>query len=272
MSQRVGPVSSRAYGLGARLATLLWFGAFSLAAVIALAPAVAYGETPQEHEAREKFDEGLDLSEAGKWAEALEAFRASDALNPVASVRLNIAATLRSLGRYVESKRTAEGILANAEELKLKPKLRPEVEKLIAEVSEKIVWVRLAVTPVEATVEVDGEPIVPNEQGRVEIDPGRHVFVVRAEGHETATVSREIAAGDARIELEAPRFPPALPPEPEPEPLYAQWWLWTAVGGAVVVTVAAVAGAVVATRPEDSPLAEPPSSTIGHVIPVAFRF
>jgi len=238
--------------------------------LVGLVPRLAAAETPTERRAHAKFDEGLALSDEGKWSEALDAFRESDALVANASARLNIATTLRALGRYVEAKHMARSILKQATELKLKPKLRPEVEKLLADVSAKVLSLNVDVQPPDAEVEVDGSPLQADPQGDTELDPGRHVFVVRAPGHDTTTVTRELSASDVRIELVAPRTP-VVTTEPEDSPIYEQWWLWTSIGGGLAVT-AAVIGIVVATRPEDIPGAAPPSSTIGHVIPVAIEF
>lgn len=242
---------------------LSWFG-------------VAHAGPAEDRQARAKFDEGLALSDAGRWAEALEAFRESDRIKPAVSVRFNIAATLRALGRYVEAKDTAQKILADADQLKPKPKLRAQAQALIEEVSAKIGRVSLSIVPRQARVEVDGTPVErPGEP--LEVDPGRHVFVVRAPGHETTTVTQDVPSGSSQLALTAPTLPPPAPaPAPAPkveeeEPLHQKWWLWTTIAG-VVVAGAVVAVVVVVTLPEDPAAPTPPTTTVPNPYPVLVRF
>jgi hypothetical protein len=232
-------------------------------------PAAATKLTPEEEKARAKFEEGIGLSDAGKWAEALDAFRESDALVPTAGARYNIAITLRALGRYIEAREQALDIVARASELKAKPALLDDVQKLLRELEGTTAFVRIRVKPKRATVEIDGSPAHAGEDGRIELDPGKHVFVVKAKGHETTTVARELEAGESELALSAPKRKRAA--QPAPTPVYAEWWLWTTVGAAAATTAAVVAVVFVTTR-EDEPGAEPPASTVG-VIPVSlFRF
>ena len=242
---------------------LSWFG-------------VAHAAPTEERLARAKFDEGIALSDGGRWVEALEAFRESDRLKPAVSVRFNIAATLRALGRYVEAKDVAQKILEDADKLQPKPKLRAQAQALIDEVSAKIGRVSLSVVPRQARVEVDGTPV--EQPGKpLEVDPGRHVFVVRAPGHETTTVTHDVSSGSSQLALTAPKLPapsptPApAPPAEEEEPLHQKWWLWTTVAG-ITVAAAVVVVVVVVTLPEDPVAATPPSTTVPSPYPVLLRF
>ncbi|UQA55957.1 tetratricopeptide repeat protein [Polyangium aurulentum] len=224
--------------------------------------------SPEEKQARALFDEGITLSDDGKWAEALEAFQKSDALVHSASARFNIAATQRALGRYVEAKRTLEKIIADSDSntQPLKPGLRKDVDRLLGEVQAKVVHVRLSKSPTDAEVQIDGTPTEPGPDGRVELDPGKHVFVISANGHQTATVTK-VLEGDTDVALTAPKVAVA-PPPPPPDPLYKRGWFWGVVGGAVAVG-AAVAVTVVATR-SDGPVV--PGNSTSLVIPVGVRF
>jgi hypothetical protein len=243
----------------------------SLSIALAALSCPAWAGPAEDKQARAKFDEGITLSDAGRWAEALEAFRESDRLKPAASARYNIAATLRALGRYVEAKRVAQSILDERATLKPKGKTVQETRAMLEEINAKIAHVDLAVTPEDAEVQVDGSALERVAGERVDLDPGKHVFVVEAEGHDTTTVTREIPSGDSRLVLVAPKKAPPPPPEEEETPVYATWWLWTGVGAAVAAT-AAIVVVVVVTLPEDAAAPEPPPSTVGHPIPVIWRF
>lgn len=223
--------------------------------------------------ARAKFEEGLALSDEGKWSEALEAFRRSDELVPSATVQFNIAVTLRALGRYVEAKHAAERILSEAKRAKhpLRPRLRRDVERLLEEVSAKIARVRLRVTPAGARVQIDGSSLEELPDGRIELDPGRHVCVVSAQGHETTTLAQTIEPGESEVVLRAP--PRRAPPETSQEPTlwYESGWFW-GIAGSVAAASAATAIIVVAVQPEQASAAGPPASTIDQVIPAVLRF
>ena len=96
-------------------------------------------ETPEQQQAKALFQQGISLSDDGKWAEALASFQQSDQLVPSAPVRFNIGATLRALGRYVEAKNTLDAVLTDQQKFNPPPKpaLLEEVRKLLGEVLQK---------------------------------------------------------------------------------------------------------------------------------------
>lgn len=230
--------------------------------------------------AKAKFEEGLALSDEGKWAEALEAFKASDELAASATVRFNIAVTLRALGRYVEARDVGRSILDDdAEKVRpIKPGLKADVQKLVNEVAAKVALVVLEVTPKDATLQVDDAAPTLDSQGRLETDPGRHVFILTAPGYETTTVTKEILPGEQELVLVAPPLPkakPAVGPRAggsleEETPWYEGGVFW---GITVSVVVAGAAAAILAVvlQPDEVEPASPPTSTLGYEIPVALR-
>lgn len=239
------------------------------AALLVTAPALAAGGklSPEEREARALFDQGLALSDEGRWSEALEAFKKSDGLQHSASVRFNMAVTFRALGRFVEAKRIAAELLARGVDDKpLKSGLQKEVQKLHDEVVPKVVVAVIKRSPADATLEIDGTLHIVGSDGRIELDPGKHVFLLRKEGYETATVSRTLEGSEVEIILTAPKT--NIAPPPQPTPFYKKGWFWGTVGG-VVAAAAVVTIVVVATGSEPAP-SGPPPSTVGRVIPAAF--
>jgi hypothetical protein len=236
-------------------------------------------ETPEQQQAKALFEEGITLSDAGKWPDALAAFQRSDELAPSPTVRFNIGATLRALGRYVEAKNTLDAILTQAAAQKPPPKpaFVDDVRKLLGEVLQKIVVIEIQVTPRTAELEVDGAEPQRLPDGKLELDPGKHVFVARADGHETITIARNLTADDVELAITLTPIKSNVVEKrvevrvkEEETPFYKRFWFWTAAGavvaGAVVVTV------VVATRPDAREPAGPPSSTVDRVTPVAIRF
>lgn len=250
---------------------LRWFVLAPLCALLlGQTPAIAAGGklSPEEQEARALFDQGLALSDESRWSEALDAFKKSDKLVHSASVRFNMAVTLRALGRFVEAKRIAEELLARGVDDKpLKPALQKDVEKLRDEVAPKIVHVELRRNPADGSVEIDGTLFIVAADGRVELDPGKHVFIMRKEGYETVTVAQSVAGPEAVVVLTAPKI--NIAPPPEPPPFYKRGWFWGTVGG-VVAAGAAIAVVAVVTTADAPAVAAPPPSTVGRVIPAAF--
>jgi hypothetical protein len=253
--------------------------AFVLAvAALATLPASAGAADAKDTTARRAkalFEEGLALSDEGKWSDALSAFQRSDALVSSASARYNVAASLRALGRYVEAEHVLQGILEEAgrsapgkpPSAGLKSSLRTEVPALLAEVKKKVVVVTLRVDPPDAVVEADGAPLARiAEVDGAELDPGRHVFVVRAPGYDTTTVTKAISASDATLVLTAPRS--SVRTSEAADPVYKRWWPWTIAG--VVLAGAGAAIVVVETRPRTA--ASPPPNTANLVVPASFRF
>lgn len=260
-----------------RLQTRTVFLAALLACSLGAPSAFAQAKkaTPAEQQqARTLFDEGIGLSDDGKWAEALEVFQKSDAIVHSATVRFNIAVTQRALGRYIDAKHTLAQIIADSESnvLPVKPALRKDVDKLLGEVQAKIVHASLRKSPADAEVQIDGGPAELQPDGRVELDPGKHIFVISAPGHQTITVTK-VLEGDAEVALTAPKVAvaPLPPPPPPPDPFYKRGWFWGAVGATVAVG-AAVTVIVVVTRPSEGPVSTPPPSTVDNVIPAFVRF
>lgn len=248
-----------------------WFVLASICVLLSTAaPALASGgkPTPEELQARALFDQGLALSDEGRWSEALEVFKKSDDIQHSASVRFNMAVTYRALGRYVEAKRLVDQLLTKGVDDKpLKPALQKEVQKLRDEVAPKVVNAVIKRYPADASIEIDGTLHIVGSDGRIELDPGRHVFLLRKDGYDTITVSKTVEGSEVEIILSAPKTKIAAPP-PE-TPFYKKGWFWGTVG-AVVAAGAAVAVVVVVTSSEAPATAGPPSSTVGRVIPAAF--
>ena len=248
-----------------------WFVVAPLCTLLfAAGPAMAAGgkPTPEERQAAALFDQGLALSDEGRWSEALEVFKKSDELRHSASVRFNMAVTYRALGRYVEAKRLSEDLLAKGVDDKpLKPALQKEVEKLRDEVAPKVVMAVIKRSPADASIEIDGTLHIVGSDGRIELDPGKHVFLLKKEGYDTVTVSKSLEGSEVEVVLTAPKTKIDAPP-PE-TPFYKKGWFWGTVG-AVVAAGAAVTVVVVVTRSDAAPAAPPPESTVGRVIPAAF--
>lgn len=266
--------TSRALRLTAlrSLAALLLIGAASL-------DASAQPKSAEAKEAKALFDQGMGLSTENKWPEALEAFEKSNKMVPLPVVQYNIAFTLRAMGRFVEAKQRLQTIIDAIPTLKppLKPALKEDIDHLYAEVKEKIARVSIEIDPVDAELQIDGNGTKLPPGGAIELDVGKHVFLLKKDGYETTSVTKTLPSGNSSLRVTAKEIPPPQvltappPPPPPPRPFYTRPWFLTTAG--LVVAAGAAVTVYIVTRPEDARQpALPPTSTIDRVIPTMFRF
>ncbi|MFK7986635.1 MAG: PEGA domain-containing protein [Sandaracinaceae bacterium] len=165
--------------------------------------------------ARAAFDEGNDAFDDGQPALAVDAFMRANALVERAASHRNLARALLQLTRFVEARdafvRCAE-IAADEHRAAVCEQGRARAEGHIARLT-------LRVTPVDATVEVDGRPVEGSGGTRsIELDEGTHRVSVFVPGHARWAEAIELD-GDAErelsVELESTRV---LAPEPSVAP------------------------------------------------------
>lgn len=171
--------------------------ALSVACCLVAAPmlpiAAAQGEATTHERARELFEEGVALAKSERWAEALSAFRGSAKLVPRPSTSYNIANALYRLDRPVEGLEELDKFEAMTEVLLNKAArergaaLRKLLESAVAEV-------RLAFTPVDADVFVDGRPLAGTGfERKIRLNPGLHSIRITHDGYKTSL--REVRVG-----------------------------------------------------------------------------
>ncbi|MBM4376609.1 MAG: PEGA domain-containing protein [Deltaproteobacteria bacterium] len=124
---------------------------------------------------------------------------------------------------------------------------RPEQELSVTLQPKDTTAVLVATSPVAgAFVRIDGRS-VGNAPSESYLQPGGHRVVVGGEGYEDAEVAVTLAKGERKT-VDVPLKPTT--------PLYKRWWLWSAVGAAVVTGV--TLGVVLTTeRAADSGTIEP---------------
>lgn len=160
------------------------FSFLAFVIVVSAVPAVGAAQQPERMAARALFDEGVALAQEDRWAEALSAFRRSDALVSRASTSYNIANALYRLDRPVDA-------LSELDDHDEMPEVRNDLsarersQKLRALIEEAVAELRLRVAPSGASVFVDGRPAEADGAERVIlVNPGSHVIRVSHEGYE----------------------------------------------------------------------------------------
>lgn len=222
-------------------------------------PAVAEPDPATKAEASARFAEGRAHFEAGRFAAALAAFQAADALVPHDNVRFNAAQCLAELGRAHEAAAQFEALFAS-------PQLS-EAERQLARESHAAATARFATLRFEGAagraVTVDGTAActVPCVSS---VDPGTHSVSIDGEpSREVSASAGEVVAVEVAAPATAQTAPRLVPaphgaasptPAARPRPS-ALTWVGAPLGLLGVVGVAAF-GARAQTlhgRYEDTP-------------------
>lgn len=215
----------------ARLRSACSVALFLVASVMAVSAFADEGE----EEARKLFKDGVGYLNRGSFAEALDRFERAYDLWHNPKILLNIATTLRELGRLPDA--------ANAYQQYLKdsgadPERLPEVKKALSEIDPKVGLLEIEVKTPDASLSIHGtasrresarnlrivrtfgEESDASRTWTVRVVPGEHLISIAKEGFETYTEKVMLAAGEKRslsVALE-PRGERETE-EPEPEPL-----------------------------------------------------
>lgn len=219
-------------------------------------------------EARELFDRGIRFADDGRWAEALGAFQASLQRVDRASTAFNVANALVRTGRYLEGRAALQAYLARPE-IRTDEQKRTEGETLLSTANRSIAALSIVLTPVAATVKVDGVTnSLVGPRRTIELDPGAHIIEVSADGYQPFSRRFQMEIG-ARIDRTVTLVARAEEPEPavglnasaadssseanasEDSSIFESPWFWV-ITGAVVVG-GAVTGIVLATTWDSGP-------------------
>ena len=208
-----GPSGRVARALVVCVASQLAHGALgALAASLGLEVPLAHAQKPAEadDEATRAYKQhmalGVRFFEDKNYEAALAEFEAAYKASPKASPLLNVALCHKALFRYPKALSTLERALAEHERA-MSDKDKKDIEAAIQELRALLAYVRFELSPPEATLTVDDEPVPRAELARVALSPGPHRVVVRAEGHATHEQTLTVASNDkdkvVRVELAA---------------------------------------------------------------------
>jgi hypothetical protein len=251
--------------------TLFFALAFAFAWAPSIRPASAQpGDESARMQARRLFEEGVALAKSERWAEALSSFRQSRELVPRPSTSYNIANAYYRLDRPVEG-------LAELDAYNAMPEVRGDVDarergmRLRALLEASVAEARLAITPIDAEVFVDGRHTVGSAgQWLIRLNPGPHSLRVRHEDYRPTIKEIRVERGSRQaytIALRplAPPAPAALDMAPssvadEPTPasqddrkrFVKRPGFWAVIGAVAAVGIGAGV-AIALTRGDDGP-------------------
>jgi hypothetical protein len=182
-------------GLACAFASITFASIAAPASAQSSASAAGTADEAATLEARALFEEGVRLSRAERWLEALDAFRGSRERVERPRTLFNMAIALDRLGRLRESMAAIDRYLeisdATADDAD-----RREAARMRLACERRLVTLTLRVTPPDATVEIDGEDAPGGgAERRITWDPGDHVVVVRAAGHAPLRESLSLPPG-----------------------------------------------------------------------------
>lgn len=190
-----------------------------------------------EEEARKLFKDGVGYLNRGSFAEALDRFERAYDLWHNPKILLNIATTLRELGRLPDA--------ANAYQQYLKdsgadPERVPEVKKALTEIDPKVGVLEIEVKTPDASLSIHGaasrresarnlrivrtlgEESDASRTWTVRVVPGEHLISIAKEGFETYTQKVMLAAGEKRsLSVALEQRGERQSEDPGPEPLEA---------------------------------------------------
>ncbi len=188
--------------------------------------------TPKELAAAKKhFGEGEKAYAKGEFKDALEHFRAAEAIKAAPQATRYIAMCLDRLGQFRESAIAFEHFVSEAHALKKPPKNLPkqieEAEERLAEQKRLPAKLHVSATPEGTVFKLDDQPAEAKVPADVEVKPGKHVVHFEAPDHEPKSVDVEASFAESKDvsatlekKPEPPPPPPVVvkPPEPPPPP------------------------------------------------------
>lgn len=169
-----------------------------LAACSLMSLASAGAEPPPdaatEGRARALFKEGNRLIEQSRYVDALDRFLAAYSTWQNPKIKLNIATTLRALGRYSRALTAYREYLRDADPSEQR---QGEVEAIARGLEAHVARLDLHVGRDVERVTLDGEALDPRSQADLLVDPGRHVLITETAAG-AQVVAFDVVAGERR--------------------------------------------------------------------------
>jgi hypothetical protein len=144
---------------------------------------------PARDAARTHFQRGVAWIEQERWADAIVELERARDLRVTPAVLYNLGLSYRAVGRNLEAIEAFRAFTRTAND----PALLERVHAYIRELTAALGSIELRVAPPSARAYMDGNPIT--QTGPIEVDPGRHVITVEADGYATESRTLEVARG-----------------------------------------------------------------------------
>jgi hypothetical protein len=259
-----------------RLDQYVLIGALVVAGLALIAGTAAHAQAaPQNAQSGQSYDQLIDngLSEyrLGHWVEAKAYFAQAHAIQPNARTLRGLGLVCFELRKYVEAIDYFQQALTNPNR-PLTDSMREGVNQLLRDAQRFVSHIDLQITPVDATLSLDGRPVQRDAQGQISIDAGSHELTAEAPGYEGVTRNLTTDGGDTmRLSLALRATPAAVaeataPTATEPQPYAASPaddsgsdsiapWIVVGASGAVMITGGILLGVALSDKAdiEDTP-------------------
>ncbi len=181
-------------------------------------------------EAKKHFGEGEKAFGKGDFKDALDHFKAAEAIKAAPATTRYMALCLDRLGQFRDAAVAFESFIGAAHGVKKPTKNLPkqieEAEARLSEIKKLPAKLRISATPEGTVFKLDDQPAEAKVPADVEVKPGKHTVRFEAADHVATSVEVEASFAetkDVTTALEKKAEPPAPPvtektPEPPPPP------------------------------------------------------
>jgi tetratricopeptide (TPR) repeat protein len=185
------------------------------------------------------FRRGSLLFSRGAYQPALSLLERAQRLYPSHKIEVSIGYTLEQLGRLPEAAASFERYLADPES-RTNPRLVSEVEGKLRQLQRSLARLSLSHRARGGVVMVDGKELARTPLPHpLYLAPGAHQVELQRGGRTLFRQTLSLQAGEHRLAIVKDPARRARPRAagPAATPIYKRWWLWTAVGGALLTAV-----------------------------------
>jgi len=203
----------------------VWAGVLLLLAVAGLSKPASAQHASQDSERESQVDDltnrARDAVDEGRFDDAVGLYEKAAKLEPSPRWTIELAEAHAGAGRLLQAKSVLEEALSTTEDMND----RAVLQDALHTIQGRIPVVRLTVHGPAlwaVTLEVDGTDTPSAINGRIEVDPGRHVLRAAAEGHRSLVKEIDAVEGKThsvsfalarKATPETPDRPPPAPPE-----------------------------------------------------------
>lgn len=207
---------------------------FAIASLIsALSTSVFVGEARADDaavaEAQQRFKEGLDFADQGKYEEARLKFVQAASVIKTSAVLFNLARTEQLTGHDVEASEHFKGFLrVSATDARVTDAMRDKARQNIADLAKTVAQIEID-APATARLTIDGKPLDETPKEPVAVTPGKHTVEATTQGRVKSVTVDATLGGIVKVKIEMDPDVGTPPPAEEPMPP-AKWIVPTALG------------------------------------------
>jgi tetratricopeptide (TPR) repeat protein len=194
-------------------------GLMALGFSLLLVTPLVHAEDPVDRTyAEARFSRGLELADAGRFAEAAIAFEEAYARVPHFAVLRNVGRAWAAAGRPSSAIDAYQRFLSEGRE-RIAASVRQQVEQEVRVLGALTTTVSIISNPADASVKVDGQPRGRTPLSLERVDAGRHLVAIEAAGFLRKEVEIVLEAKEPRsLDYTLDRMPVAPAPAPPPAP------------------------------------------------------